>query len=128
MRKALRILVDGTVEELDLDSAEGSLKVLQNGVKFDEQDVSPLVQAIDLSRGVTMWCHEEGKLLGHPHNDTATMLYSFDFGMDDYEEYIAGNVVLTGGVDDEGDTLGIPEERVEGLRRLANTFWDIKHK
>ena len=128
MRKALRILVDGTVEELDLDSAEGSLKVLQNGVKFDDQDVSPLVQAIDLSQGVTMWCHEEGKLLRHPWNDTATMLYSFDFGMDDYEEYIAGNVVLTGGVDDEGETLGIPEGQVEGLRRLANTIWDIKHK
>lgn len=127
MRIALRILVDGTVEELDLDSAEGSLKVLQNGVKFDDQDVSPLVQAIDLSRGVTMWCHEEGKLLGHPWNDTATMLYRFDFGTN-YEDYIAGNVVLTGGVDDEGDTLGIPEERVEGLRRLARTFWDIKHK
>lgn len=127
MRKALRILVDGTVEELDLDSAEGSLSVLQNGVKFDEQDVSPLVQAIDLSRGVTMWCHEEGKLLRHPWNDTATMLYSFDFG-GNYGDYIAGNVVLTGGVDDEGETLGIPEERIEGLRRLANTFWDIKHK
>lgn len=127
MRKALRILVDGTVEELDLDSAEGSLSVLQNGVKYDENDVAPLVQPIGLSDGVTMWCHEEGKMLRHPRNATATMLFWFDFGME-YKDYIAGNVVLTGGADDEGETLGIPEKQVEGLRRLANTFWDIKHK
>ena len=125
MKKALRVLVDGTVEELDLDSAEGSLKVLQNGVKFDEHDVSPLVQAIDISDDLTMWCHEEGKILGHPHNDTGSLIFRGKFGGLDY---IVGNIVLTGGVDDEGDTLGIPEGQVEGLRRLAYTVWDIKNK
>jgi hypothetical protein len=94
-------------------------------VKFDEQDVSPLVQAIDISDDLTLWCHEEGKVLGHPHNDTGSLIFRGKFGGLDY---IVGNIVLTGGVDDEGDTLGIPEGQVEGLRRLAYTVWDIKNK
>lgn len=125
MKKALRVLVDGTVEELDLDSAEGSLRVLQMGVKFDENDVAPLVQPIDLSENETMWCHEEGKVLGHPWNDTGTILYGAKFGGRDY---IVGNIVFTGGVDDEGETMGLTEQQLEGLRRLARTVWDIKNK
>lgn len=126
MRKALRILVDGTVEELDLDSAEGSLSVLQNGVKFDENDVAPLVQPIDISKDLTMWCHEEGKMLGHPRNETGSTIFDGTFGQG--YDTIVGNIVFTGGIDDEGETLGVPEELVEGLRRLANTMWDIKNK
>ena len=125
MKKALRVLVDGTVEELDLDSAEGSLRVLQLGVKFDEQDVAPYVQAIDLAEDLTMWCHEEGKMLGQPRNETGTILFDAEFGVG--QDVIVGNIVFTGGVDEEGDTLGIPEHRIEGLRRLANTIRDINY-
>lgn len=126
MRKALRVLVDGTVEELDLDSAEGSLSVLQNGVKFDENDVAPLVQPIDISKNVIMWCHEEGKILRQPYNVIATAIYdrTFEYGRD----YIAGNIVFTGGVDDEGETLGLTEELVERLRFMANTAWEADNK
>lgn len=126
MRKALRVLVDGTVEELDLDSAEGSLSVLQNGVKFDENDVAPLVQPIDISKNVIMWCHEEGKILRQPYNVIATAIYdrTFEYGRD----YIAGNIVFTGGVDDEGETLGLTEELVERLRLMANTAWEADNK
>ena len=95
-------------------------------MKFDEQDVSPLVQAIDISDDLTLWCHEEGKLLGHPRNATGSIVFDGAFGQG--HDNIVGNIVFTGGVDDEGDTLGIPEGLVEGLRRLANTMWDIKNK
>jgi hypothetical protein len=128
MRVALRVLVDGSVEELDLDSAEGSLKVLQNGVKFDENDVYPLVQAIDIDsekEGMTLWVHEEGKLLGHPRNDAGSIMYEavFGHGLDT----IVGNVVFTGKADEEGETMGLPENYQRGVRRLAYTIWDINN-
>lgn len=98
MRKAIKIDTQGNTTELDLDAPEGSLKVLQNAV-------GGWVQAIDLNHEVTMWINEEGKLDGLPLNFHGTMFWSARFGLGTDE--IVGDIVLTGGTDDEGDTLGI---------------------
>jgi hypothetical protein len=107
MRKAIQITTDGTLTELDLDAPEGSLKVLQTAV-------GGYVQAIDLNPNVTMWVNEEGKLDGLPLNFHGTMFWaaSYGFGTDQ----IVGDIVLTGGVDDEGDTLGLSPEAEEVIR------------
>jgi hypothetical protein len=106
MRNALVIGVDNSLEVIDLDAPEGSLKVLQGAV-------GGWIEAVDISETLTLWCNEEGKLLGMPANPFATKLSSEAIQTSDW---IAGNAVLTGGVDDEGDTLGLTEEQVETFK------------
>ncbi len=126
MKKALRVLVGGATEELDLDSPEGSLKVLQNGVKFDDLDTMPLVEPVDLSEQMTMWCHEEGLVLGQPRNEVGSIMAEAVYGPG--RAYIVGNIVFTGGTDEEGETLGLDEGLMANMRRLANTIWDVRNK
>lgn len=103
-KQALVISTTGEIETIDI--AEDTLAKLQGAV-------GGWVQAIDLSDTVTMWLNEEGKLEGLPHNPTAQSLFDSAFGSG--HDYLVGNVVLTGGVDSEGDTLGLTEEQVASL-------------
>jgi hypothetical protein len=56
-----------------------------------------------------MWLNEEGKLNGLPINHYATELFHMYFSNADV---IVGNVLLTGGVDRDGNTLGLSQEQV----------------
>ena len=68
-----------------------------------------------LSLGVDLWCNEEGKLAGLPQNEIATYLFHKEFG---HFDSIRGNVIFTGGTDDEGETLGISEDQIKTLTDL----------
>lgn len=103
MKQALKVSVDGVTEVVDLDAPEGSMKVLQSAV-------GGWYEAVDLNEEVTLWCNEEGKILGLPTHAGATRFYQTAFNTQDW---IAGNIILTGGVDDEGDTLGLTDEQIE---------------
>lgn len=102
MRNVLKIDVAGNFTILDLDAPEGSLKVLQSAV-------GGWIEAVDLSDEVTLWCNEEGKITGLESNPIGTRLTA---GLLQPGDYIAGDIALTGGVDDEGDTLGLTDEQV----------------
>jgi hypothetical protein len=111
MKTALRINTDFTTEILDIE--EDSLKKLQGAV-------GGWVQAVDLRDDLTLWCNEEGKLIGLTPNVIGTHLYEKNFGVLDV---IMGDIVFTGGTDDEGDNLSLPypwqlqlEELAEKLR------------
>jgi len=112
MKTALRINTDFTTEILDLEV--DSLEQLQEAV-------GGLVQAADLHDNLTLWCNEEGKLInGMQPNVIGTHMWQKSFGMTDV---IMGNIVFTGGTDDEGDNLALPypwqlqlEELAEKLR------------
>ena len=113
MIAALRINTDFTTEILDLET--DSLEQLQDAV-------GGLVQAVDLYDNLTLWCNEEGKLInGMQQNVIGTHLYEKSFSVTDI---IMGDIVFTGGTDDEGDNLALPypwqlqlEELAEKLRR-----------
>jgi hypothetical protein len=113
MKTALRINTDFTTEILDLEV--DSLTQLQEAV-------GGLVQAADLHDNLTLWCNEEGKLInGMQPNVIGTHMWEKSFGMTDV---IMGDIVFTGGTDDEGDNLPLPypwqlqlEELAEKLRR-----------
>jgi len=113
MKTALRINTDFTTEILDLEV--DSLEQLQGAV-------GGLVQAADLHDNLTLWCNEEGKLInGMQPNIIGTHMWEKSFGMTDI---IMGDIVFTGGTDDEGDNLPLPypwqlqlEELAEKLRR-----------
>jgi hypothetical protein len=89
------------VQARAIDIAEGEeLRNLQ-------REVGGLVQPIDLTPTITMWCNEEGKMIGLPLNYAATRIWTKFFGNTDY---IMGQVVFTGGTGDEGETLPLSKE------------------
>jgi hypothetical protein len=115
MKTALRINTDFTTEILDLEV--DSLTQLQEAV-------GGLVQAVDLRDDLTLWCNEEGKLInGMQPNVIATHLWEKNFGMTDI---ILGDVVFTGGTDDEGDNLALTHawqvQLTEMARKLRNAY------
>ena len=102
MKKALNIKTTGEVIELDLSL--DSLQTLQTAV-------DGWVQAVDLTDRLTMWCNEEGKMINLPHNPFAQYFWDKKFGA--HTDYIVGDIVFTGGTDDEGETLGLTAEQIE---------------
>jgi len=108
MKTALRINTDFTTEILDLEV--DSLEQLQGAV-------GGLVQAADLHDNLTLWCNEEGKLInGMQPNIIGTHMWEKSFGMTDI---IMGDIVFTGGTDDEGDNLALPTAWLVQLQELA---------
>jgi len=93
---AVVIKTDNTVEVIDIE--KDTLAQLQKGV-------GGYVQAIDLSADVSMWLNEEGKLIGLPHNTLGQKHWDKAFGPG--TDTVMGDIVLTGGVDGEGDTIGL---------------------
>ena len=101
--KALWITTAGELVELE----DISLNALQEAV-------GGWVQAIGLKDNLTMWLNEEGKLMQLPHNLKGQAIWDSFF--QEGSDYIVGNVVLTGGADDEGETLALDDSTVSILR------------
>ena len=110
MKKALRVNTDFTTEVLNLEP--DSYTPLRDAV-------NGLIQAVDLHHDLTMWCNEEGKLIGLHPSIIGTYMWEKTFGMTDI---IVGNVVFTGGTDDEGETLGLDPKQLYRLKQLAEDF------
>ena len=108
MKTALRINTDFTTEVLDLSSNE------YNQLR---DTVGGLIQPVDLKPDLTLWCNEEGKLInGMEVNIIGTHLYEKSYAMTDV---IMGNIVLTGGTDDEGETLPLPSTWLAYVEEIA---------
>ena len=107
MKRALQVKTTGEVTELDLEP--DTLATLQAGV-------GGYIEAIDLANDLTMWCNEEGKLHGLPHNPFAQFMWDKAYGI--HTDYIVGDIVLTGGSDKDGETLGLSEEQVEIVKQI----------
>ena len=108
MKKALHIKTTGEVIELDITA--DSLTTLQTAV-------GGWVQAIDIASDLSMWCNEEGKLISLPHNPFAQFMWDKAFGA--HTDYIVGDIVLTGGTDEEGATLGLTDEQTAIVRGIV---------
>ena len=81
--------------------------------------VGGLIQAVDLTPSLTMWCNEEGKLIGLPVNPVATAMWTRYFGETDV---IVGNVVFTGGCDEDGNTTSLLQEDADKIEKLCSTY------
>lgn len=108
MKRAIQITTDGRINLLDITA--DSLDTLQTAV-------GGWVQAIDLATDLTMWCNEEGKLVGLPHNPYAQHMWDKAFGAQ--TDYIVGDIVLTGGADDEGYSNGLTDEQEAIIRNIV---------
>ena len=107
MKKAIRITTQGDMVAIDLES-ESLLKL--------QRAVSGWVQAIDLSETMSMWCNEEGKMIGLAHNPFGQAFWERSYGRTDY---IVGDIVITGGVDDEGDTISLTDEQIASITAVV---------
>jgi len=109
MKTAIRITTAGEVTTLDISTEP--LATLQQGV-------GGLVQAVDLSERLTLWLNEEGKVLGQAHNPYGQFFWDKLFGA--HTDYIVGDIVISGGTDGNGDTLGLTEQQVEWVMYFVN--------
>lgn len=105
MAKALIIRTDGSHQVKDF--AEGkSYNLLR-------ESVGGWIECVALPNlDIDMWVNEEGKLNGLAPNTIGTMLWITQYG---YTDLIVGDIVLTGGADSEGTTLGLTDEQLESL-------------
>jgi len=70
--------------------------------------------------GATAYVNEEGKLQGLPKNDVATALahaHNAIYG----DDWIAGNMIIVGNGDDEGETMSLEPEWIDAnLKEITN--------
>jgi hypothetical protein len=103
--KALIIKTDGTKEV--------ALFTEGNFLNLAQATVGGWIQLVRLNnKGIDLYLNEEGKLDGLPQNPIATALWSEDYGLTDY---IVGNVIITGGADHEGNTVGLTDGQLKTL-------------
>lgn len=104
--KALVLTTDSTIEvEQDTDEFVSYATL--------SRAVGGMIEAVTLPSGLTLWVNEEGKMNGLPVNDYATRLFDSAFGSG--IDIIVGNAIITGGADDDGETLGLTDEQVAEL-------------
>jgi hypothetical protein len=100
--KAVTIAVDGTKAVVDFEKG--------NSYELLRSTVEGWIECVSLSPTADMWINEEGKVNGLPQNPTATGLWVDLYG---YTDVIMGNVIITGGADGEGETMGLTDEQVD---------------
>lgn len=100
--KAVIIKANGAKEVVTFTIGE-SYKVLSNAVEG-------MIECVRLAEDTDMWCNENGIAEGRDLNLMASAIYNETFGV---ANPILGNVIITGGADEEGETLGLTEEQVQ---------------
>ncbi|MFM8798702.1 MAG: DUF3846 domain-containing protein [Fluviibacter sp.] len=109
--KAVRIDTDGKVTPLDLDSGCEALQA-EVGGSFD---------LVTSATGETsFWVNDEGKLTGLPINTVATILLYRLNPVFRGKDFLCGPVVLTGGADENGNTLSLSKEAATAIIDLYN--------
>ena len=77
--------------------------------KILSDTVEGMIECVRLSENEDLWCNENGIAEGKPLNLIASAIYSETFNAGNP---ILGNVIITGSVDAEGETLGLTDEQV----------------
>jgi hypothetical protein len=104
--KAVLIKMNGTKEVVEFE----------RGQSYDmlREAVGGLFQPVALpSKKVDMWVNEEGKFMEHLfQNPIGTALWAEDYGLTDV---IIGDIIITGGADEEGDTIGLNDTELSEI-------------
>lgn len=110
---AVVVHTNGTTEIINLDTGYKAIQGVVGGC-FD---------VVSSETGKTsFWVHDEGKLIGLEPNVVATkILWDLNPAFDG-RDYLAGTVLITGGADDEGETLGVGVEGLEAVDAAQKVF------
>ena len=108
--KAFVYRTDGTHELIEFERGN-SLSIIQSAV-------NGYIQCVRLTNTLEMWVNENFIAEQLPLNILGSIFYKENFGKD---MPILGNILFTGGADDEGETLGLPSKEIEYLFACAKT-------
>lgn len=100
MNKAITISTEGVLASVEFDN-DSAYSVMSAGV-------GGYIEAVRLAPNLTMWCNESGLIEDLPINFSASVAYLLAFGT--IRTPICGNVIFTGGDDEEGYTRGLDAE------------------
>lgn len=109
--KGYIINTDGTGGVVDFERG-GSYEVLSGAV-------GGYIECVSVKDDLDMWVNEEGKLIGLPLNPIGTRVWREVYGPTDV---IAGDIIFTGGVDDEGETLGLSDIHIARLDEVRLAY------
>ena len=99
-QKAVIISTDGHKSVVEFEFGK-SYQILSDAV-------GGMIECVGL-KDADLWCNENGIAEGLELNMIASAIYSDAFGAGNP---ILGNVIITGSVDAEGETLGLTDEQV----------------
>jgi len=99
-QKAVIISTDGHKGVVEFEIGK-SYELLSNAV-------GGMIECVSLE-DADLWCNENGIAEGLDLNMIASAIYSNAFGAGNP---VLGNVIITGSVDAEGETLGLTDEQV----------------
>jgi len=102
------LTVDGEFEQHD---GVPELEEMQTFVTGPTQRGRALVEVVEIKHGITMWINEEGKYEDPRRNHRATF-FAHEAKAIYAQDFICGNVLFTGGADDEGETEGLNAEQL----------------
>jgi hypothetical protein len=111
--KVLKITTDNAVEVVENDEKFVGYRTLSDGV-------GGMIEIVTLSDELTMWVNEEGKMDGLPYNNIASRLFDKVFGV--FVDEIVGDVIISGGTDDDGETLGLTDDQIEKLTTVLDPY------
>jgi hypothetical protein len=108
---AITVTADNDLNVVDFDESNSYniIKKAIGGGTFDCVRINSL--------NVDIWIDDEGKLVNEPVvNAFGSALWVHEYGMTDL---IVGDIIITGGVDDEGKTLGLDFDEVIKVLKAA---------
>jgi hypothetical protein len=106
MERVLYISTDNKVEIKEVESIEyETLSTAVNG----------MVELVSINEDVDMWLNEEGKIIGLEPNIIASLIWNRVFPNFDI---VMGDVIITGGADDAGNTVGLSDESIQDVMSL----------
>lgn len=104
MITALHMRTDGSYELFEYDPLNG-LDELNTRVG-GWIEVAPA-----MDREITLYCNEEGKIMGLPHNEAASIMLG-----PNNPDWIAGDAVVVGAPDSEGNDTDLPTRYRDALK------------
>jgi len=106
MERVIHISTDNKIEVMEVEQIE-----------YDTlyEAVNGLVELVSINEDIDMWLNEEGKINGLEPNIIASLIYNKVFPNFDV---IMGDVVITGGADEEGNTVGLSDESIHDVMAL----------
>ena len=105
MKRAILVPAVGEAHEVQIpERGEGELDALQ-------RLVGGWIEVVPTD-ALTVYCNEEGKIIPLPPNYRATNAFGSELQPGDI---LAGDVVVLGELDDEGDTTGLTNEQAEAV-------------
>jgi hypothetical protein len=111
MMKAIIAKTSGEVVEVEYERAD-EYNLLSG-------TVGGYIESVGVARNVTMWVNENGIGEELPLNYLGSLAYFIAFNA---KTPIVGDVIFTGGFDDEGETLELDDEGLEWLTKVELLF------